>query len=180
MAVCLILLPLATSFGHFILFSAIYGVFDGAFNGYILPIIATTVSSNQIGVALGALYTFISVELLLGAPIAGKIEIVTTLIGHIFAQQRKFRGFREFCPNSRNKIRAKFLEIVNSRNFLKIVPSRKLILAKFFVFDFFFLSKTYNKIRKKNTVFYFKNYSNLAIDMVTGASFSSSLFRCLF
>jgi len=101
MAVCLILLPLATSFGHFILFSAIYGVFDGAFNGYILPIIATTVSSNQIGVALGALYTFISVELLLGAPIAGKIEIVTTLIGHIFAQ-RKFRGFREFCPNSRN------------------------------------------------------------------------------
>jgi len=58
------------------------------------------------------------------------------LIGQIFAVFANF---------------AKIREIKSSRNLLKIVPSRKLILAKFFVFDFFFLSKLnlHNKIRKK-------------------------------
>ena len=74
MSVCLTLLPMAMSFIDLMLFSAIYGLFDGAFNAYILPVVATTVPARHVGLALGAMYTVISVELLFGAPLAGKIH----------------------------------------------------------------------------------------------------------
>ncbi|XP_066910741.1 monocarboxylate transporter 13-like [Clytia hemisphaerica] len=71
MAVCLTLLPLATTFNQLTIFSVVYGVFDGGFTGFILPLVATTVPSKHVGIAVGTLYSSISIELLFGAPLAG-------------------------------------------------------------------------------------------------------------
>ena len=76
MAICLTLLPLATTFNQLTIFSVIYGLFDGGFTGFILPLVATTVPTKYIGIAVGTLYSSISVELLFGAPLAGMYGVL--------------------------------------------------------------------------------------------------------
>lgn len=72
MAVCLTLLPMARTITHLIVFSVVYGIFDGAFSGYTVPIVATTVPPAKLSMAFGAMYTLLSVEILFGPPLAGK------------------------------------------------------------------------------------------------------------
>ena len=67
------LLPFVITFSHLVTLTIVYGIFDGAFIAFILPLVATTVPQEQIGEAFGMLYTFISVEILFGAPLAGKV-----------------------------------------------------------------------------------------------------------
>ena len=65
---------MATSYNHLIAFAVIYGIFDGAFAGYIVPVVSKTVSPEKLGIALGIMYTILSVEILLGPPLAGKVQ----------------------------------------------------------------------------------------------------------
>ena len=76
MSISLFVLPCAKNFLHLTIFSVIYGVFDGGFTGFVLPVIATTVPRQQVGIAVGTLYSLISLELLFGAPLAGQLFTV--------------------------------------------------------------------------------------------------------
>lgn len=71
MAISLCILPFASSFKHLVIFAIVYGIFDGGFAGFVLPVVAATVPSEDVNMAIGTLYTAISVELLFGAPLAG-------------------------------------------------------------------------------------------------------------
>ena len=73
MSISLFVLPYAKNFSHLTIFSVIYGVFDGAFTGFVLPVIATIVPRQQVGIAVGTLYSLISLELMFGAPLAGQL-----------------------------------------------------------------------------------------------------------
>ena len=71
MAVTTTLFPLATNYGGLVLFTILFGIFDGVVVTLIPVITGDIVGSNKLSSALGFLYLAFSIPLMTGSLIAG-------------------------------------------------------------------------------------------------------------
>lgn len=87
MAVTTTLFPLATTYTVLILYTLLFGVFDGAFVALIAVLTTDIVGSDMLPSALGFLYFVISVPTMTGSLIAGIYQTVliriSSLIGSL-------------------------------------------------------------------------------------------------
>lgn len=84
MAVTTTLLPLATTYTVLILYTLLFGVFDGAFVALIAVLTTDIVGSDMLPSALGFLYFVISVPTMTGSLIAGFLSDVTSTYHEAF------------------------------------------------------------------------------------------------
>lgn len=73
MAVTTTLCPLATSYGGLIVYTILFGVFDGAFVALIAVLTGDIVGNSKLPSALGFLYLVFSVPIMTGSLIAGML-----------------------------------------------------------------------------------------------------------
>ena len=71
MAVTTTLCPLATNYGGLVVYTILFGIFDGAFVALIAVITGDIVGSSKLSSALGFLYLVFSVLIMTGSLIAG-------------------------------------------------------------------------------------------------------------
>lgn len=84
MAVTTTLCPLATTYGGLIVYTLLFGIFDGAFVALIAVLTGDIVGSRKLPSALGFLYLVFSVPIMTGSLIAGFLSDVTSTYNEAF------------------------------------------------------------------------------------------------
>ncbi|KAL9965736.1 hypothetical protein ACROYT_G029578 [Oculina patagonica] len=84
MAVTTTLCPLATSYGGLIVYTILFGIFDGVFVALIAVLTGDIVGFNKLPSALGFLYLVFSVPIMTGSLIAGFLSEITSTYNEAF------------------------------------------------------------------------------------------------
>lgn len=84
MAVTATLCPLATNYGGLVLFTILFGIFDGVVVTLTPVITGDIVGSNKLSSALGFLYLVFSIPLMTGSLIAGFLSEITSTYNEAF------------------------------------------------------------------------------------------------
>lgn len=84
MAVTTTLCPLATNYGGLVLFTILFGIFDGVVVTLTPVITGDIVGSNKLSSALGFLYLVFSIPLMTGSLIAGFLSEITSTYNEAF------------------------------------------------------------------------------------------------
>lgn len=79
MAVCAFFVTRVTDYAGFVVYSVVFGLFEGCYVVLIPVITRDIVGPSKMSYALGSMFTFMAFPMMLGPPIAGKnIHLVCT------------------------------------------------------------------------------------------------------
>lgn len=84
MAVTTTLCPLATNYGGLILYTILFGIFDGVFVTLIPIVTGDIVGRNKLSSALGFLYLVFSIPIMTGSLLAGFLSEITSTYNEAF------------------------------------------------------------------------------------------------